>query len=107
MDATAVTKELLGGLSDEKKQLRLIGHMVFLSHLLKKNTFSRRAANFIVGLYKQYVELHFTYLEINPLVITNQNVYILDLAAKASVSADFQVPNQYWLGCSKVFFSLL
>ena len=29
-----------------------------------------------------YVDLYFTYLEINPLVVTDESIYILDLAAK-------------------------
>jgi len=47
------------------------------------------AAKFIQALYKQYVALYFTYLEINPLVITGGKVYILDLAAKLDATADF------------------
>merc|ERR1719339_618085 len=39
-------------------------------------------ARFIAALYKQYVALHFTYLEVNPLVITQGKVWVLDLAAK-------------------------
>jgi len=46
-------------------------------------------AKFIKSLYKQYVDLYFTYLEINPLVITGGKVYILDLAAKLDATADF------------------
>jgi len=46
-------------------------------------------AKFIQSLYKQYVDLYFTYLEINPLVITNGKVHILDLAAKVDATADF------------------
>eukprot|EP00092_Neocalanus_flemingeri_P022080 GFUD01023949.1.p1 GENE.GFUD01023949.1~~GFUD01023949.1.p1 ORF type:complete len:1085 (-),score=306.08 GFUD01023949.1:345-3599(-) len=46
-------------------------------------------AKFITALYKQYVALHFTYLEINPIVITSGKVYILDLAAKLDATADF------------------
>jgi len=46
-------------------------------------------ARFIKSLYKQYVELYFTYLEINPLVVTGGKVYILDLAAKLDATADF------------------
>jgi hypothetical protein len=44
-------------------------------------------AKFISALYKVYVDLYFTYLEINPLVITAEKIYILDLAAK--VADDF------------------
>jgi len=46
-------------------------------------------AGFIAALYKQYVALHFTYLEINPLVVTQGKVWILDLAAKLDATADF------------------
>lgn len=48
-----------------------------------------KAAAFIKALYDQYVELYFTYLEINPLVITSKDVYILDLAAKLDATAEF------------------
>jgi len=47
------------------------------------------AARFIQCLYRQYVALYFTYLEINPLVITGGKVYVLDLAAKLDATADF------------------
>lgn len=48
-----------------------------------------RVARFIHALYKTYVDLYFTYLEINPLVVTNDHLYILDLAAKLDSTADF------------------
>ncbi|XP_015598559.1 ATP-citrate synthase [Cephus cinctus] len=46
-------------------------------------------AKFIESLYKLYVDLYFTYLEINPLVVTDEAIYILDLAAKLDTTADF------------------
>jgi len=46
-------------------------------------------AEFIESLYKIYVNLYFTYLEINPLVITDTAIYVLDLAAKLDTTADF------------------
>lgn len=46
-------------------------------------------AKFIVELYRLYTDLYFTYLEINPLVVTNDKVYILDLAAKIDSTAEF------------------
>ncbi|XP_071577046.1 ATP-citrate synthase [Temnothorax nylanderi] len=46
-------------------------------------------AEFIESLYKLYVHLYFTYLEINPLVITDTAIYVLDLAAKLDTTADF------------------
>lgn len=48
-----------------------------------------RVAKFIYSLYQAYVKLYFTYLEINPLVVTSDNIYILDLAAKLDSTADF------------------
>lgn len=49
----------------------------------------RVIAEFIESLYKFYVNLHFTYLEINPLVITDNAIHVLDLAAKLDTTADF------------------
>ncbi|CAJ0607120.1 unnamed protein product [Cylicocyclus nassatus] len=45
--------------------------------------------DFIISIYGAYKTLHFTYLEINPLVIKNGKVYILDLAAKLDETANF------------------
>lgn len=45
--------------------------------------------NFILTLYKLYKDLYFTYLEINPLVVTQGRIYILDLAAKIDQCAEF------------------
>ncbi|XP_076256595.1 ATP-citrate synthase isoform X2 [Rhynchophorus ferrugineus] len=46
-------------------------------------------SKFIYNLYQLYVDLYFTYLEINPLVVTDKEIYILDLAAKLDSTADF------------------
>lgn len=51
----------------------------------KKNMVTK----FIDALYKLYVDMYFTYLEINPLVVTDKEIYILDLAAKLDATADF------------------
>ena len=48
-----------------------------------------RLTKFILKLYQTYVDLFFTYLEINPLVITQSSIYILDLAAKLDSTAEF------------------
>lgn len=48
-----------------------------------------RIAKFVFALYKTFADLYFTYLEINPLVVTADNIYILDLAAKLDSTADF------------------
>jgi len=67
VDTAAVTKSLLPAFTGDKALV----------------------AGFIVALYRQYVQLHFTYLEINPLVVTQGKVFILDLAAKLDATADF------------------
>ncbi|KAK3869460.1 hypothetical protein Pcinc_025229 [Petrolisthes cinctipes] len=48
-----------------------------------------KAGAFIKALYDLYVDLNFTYLEINPLVITSTDIYIIDLAAKLDATAEF------------------
>ncbi|XP_078501561.1 ATP-citrate synthase isoform X2 [Lissotriton helveticus] len=46
-------------------------------------------ASFITGLFNLYDDLYFTYLEINPLVVTKDGVYVLDMAAKIDATADY------------------
>ncbi|CAG8478411.1 4696_t:CDS:2, partial [Acaulospora morrowiae] len=53
--------------------------------------------NFISRLYAVYVDLHFTYLEINPLVVLDSTsdgeaskIYYLDLAAKLDQTGEFE-----------------
>ncbi|KAL7632796.1 UNVERIFIED_CONTAM: hypothetical protein RMT77_016862 [Armadillidium vulgare] len=54
-----------------------------------KEALKGRVASFIKALYECYADLYFTYLEINPLVVTDENIYILDLAAKLDATAEF------------------
>ncbi|KFQ57688.1 ATP-citrate synthase [Pelecanus crispus] len=60
-------------------------------HLLQHAPANKKdiLASFICGLFNFYEDLYFTYLEINPLVVTNDGVYILDLAAKIDATADY------------------
>ncbi|XP_014048335.2 ATP-citrate synthase isoform X2 [Salmo salar] len=46
-------------------------------------------ASFVVGLFNLYQDLYFTYLEINPLVVTKDGVFVLDMAAKIDATADY------------------
>ncbi|KAJ8950774.1 hypothetical protein NQ318_011267 [Aromia moschata] len=59
--------------------------------LLKEVPAAKRGmiAKFVHRLYKIYVDLYFTYLEINPLVVTDKEIFVLDLAAKLDATADF------------------
>jgi len=48
-----------------------------------------RVSKFILALYEVYRRQYFTYMEINPLVITNSAIYMLDFAAKLDSAADY------------------
>ena len=50
----------------------------------------KRVSRFIEALFKFYADLNFTYLEINPLVVTQDAVIPLDLAAKLDSTAEFE-----------------
>ncbi|KAI9526365.1 hypothetical protein NQZ68_039973 [Dissostichus eleginoides] len=63
-----VTEQLLTHVPEDKKQV---------------------LASFIVGLFNLYEDLYFTYLEINPIVVTKDGVYVLDMAAKIDATADY------------------
>ena len=58
-----------------------------LIHVANQNK-KEMLTNFIVNLFETYMDLHFTYLEINPLVVTDQ-VHVVDLACKIDQTADF------------------
>ena len=47
-------------------------------------------SGFIEALFKFYADLNFTYLEINPVVVTEESIIPLDLAAKLDSTAEFE-----------------
>ncbi len=49
-----------------------------------------RVAGFIEALFKFYADLNFTYLEINPVAVTEDSVIPVDLAAKLDTTAEFE-----------------
>lgn len=49
----------------------------------------RALVEFLQLLYRAYSDLYFTYLEINPLVVQGNTVYMLDLAAKLDSTAEY------------------
>jgi ATP citrate (pro-S)-lyase len=61
-------------------------------NLLRKVPIDRkkRISGFIEALFKFYADLNFTYLEMNPLVVTEDSVIPLDLAAKLDSTAEFE-----------------
>ncbi|XP_068387578.1 ATP-citrate synthase isoform X2 [Eschrichtius robustus] len=84
-DVDAKAQRLLVGV-DEKLNLEGIKkHLLVHAPEDKKEIL----ASFISGLFNFYEDLYFTYLEINPLVVTKDGVYILDLAAKVDATADY------------------
>ncbi len=60
--------------------------------LLAKISADRKArvASFIEALFKFYADLNFTYLEINPVAVTDESVIPVDLAAKLDTTAEFE-----------------
>ncbi|XP_052812732.1 ATP-citrate synthase-like [Mya arenaria] len=55
----------------------------------------QQLTKFITSLYKVYTDLYFTYLEINPLVVTSGGIYVLDLAAKIDQCAEYLCKGQW------------
>jgi len=84
VDSKAVKLEV-----EVQDKMEVNEQMVKTTLLGSQKTEKDLVAKFITALYKQYVALHFTYMEINPVVITSGKVYILDLAAKLDATADF------------------
>ena len=48
-----------------------------------------RLGVFIQELFDLYISLHFTYLEINPLVVNQDGIHVLDVAAKLDQAAEY------------------
>jgi ATP citrate (pro-S)-lyase len=69
-----IEKQLLGNVPKERKGL---------------------IAGFIEGMFKFYADLNYTYLEINPFVVTGNHIIPLDLAAKLDDTAEF-VSGKKW-----------
>ncbi|OGS40195.1 MAG: ATPase [Euryarchaeota archaeon RBG_13_31_8] len=67
--AEEIEKNLLGKVPKERKTL---------------------IAGFIEGMFKFYADLNYAYLEVNPFVVVNNNIYPLDLAAKLDDTAEFE-----------------
>jgi ATP citrate (pro-S)-lyase len=66
--ADDIEKNLLGYLNDDRKGI---------------------VAGFIEVLFRLYADCHFAYFEINPLVVVDDRIHILDLAARLDSTADF------------------
>ena len=78
-----------------EEKMEVTANQVEKSLLGKMSGDKQLVAHFIAALYKQYVALHFTYLEVNPLVVTQGKVWVLDLAAKLDATADFVCRNKW------------
>jgi ATP citrate (pro-S)-lyase len=84
VDAKAVRLEVPVGTfpSTETIEKKLLGKM--------PTDRKKRLAHFIEALFKFYADLNYTYLEINPLVVTSGCIVPLDLAAKLDDTAEFE-----------------
>eukprot|EP00162_Nutomonas_longa_P015565 comp22351_c0_seq1/m.53906 comp22351_c0_seq1/g.53906 ORF comp22351_c0_seq1/g.53906 comp22351_c0_seq1/m.53906 type:complete len:1107 (+) comp22351_c0_seq1:50-3370(+) len=75
-------------LSLDKVEQKLLTHVA--PHLVPT------LASFIVSLFQAYTDLHFTYLEINPLVVREAgDIHILDCAAKLDQTAEYLCASQW------------
>ncbi|TDH72157.1 hypothetical protein CCR75_009807 [Bremia lactucae] len=52
-------------------------------------------AKFIVGMLATFRELHFVYMEINPIVLLGDQISVLDMAAKVDETANFLVGDRW------------
>ncbi|NXS47748.1 ACLY synthase, partial [Balaeniceps rex] len=84
-DVDAKAQKLLVAVDEKLNESDVKKHLLQHAPANKKDIL----ASFICGLFNLYEDLYFTYLEINPLVATNDSVYILDLAAKIDATADY------------------
>ncbi len=67
-------------------------------NLLEQVPPNRRSllAGFLATLYEFFVELHITYLEINPLVVQHNRIVPLDAAARLDDTATFEPGAKWW-----------
>ncbi|XP_003467024.2 ATP-citrate synthase isoform X2 [Cavia porcellus] len=84
-DVDAKAQKLLVGVDKKLSSEDVREHLLVHVPADKKEVL----ASFICGLFNFYEDLYFTYLEINPLVVTKDGVYVLDLAAKVDATADY------------------
>lgn len=84
-DVDAKAQKLLVGVGDRLTEQDVKNHLLIHVNPDKKEVL----ASFITGLFNLYDDLYFTYLEINPVVVTKDGVYVLDMAAKIDATADY------------------
>ncbi|XP_040187621.1 ATP-citrate synthase isoform X2 [Rana temporaria] len=84
-DVDAKAQKFLVGVGERLTEQDVKNHLLVHAAPDKKDVL----ASFITGLFNLYEDLFFTYLEINPLVVTKDGVYVLDMAAKVDATADY------------------
>ncbi|XP_073462222.1 ATP-citrate synthase isoform X2 [Aquarana catesbeiana] len=84
-DVDAKAQKFLVGVGECLTEQDVRNHLLVHAAPDKKDVL----ASFITGLFNLYEDLFFTYLEINPLVVTKDGVYVLDMAAKIDATADY------------------
>ncbi|XP_033913714.3 ATP-citrate synthase-like isoform X1 [Acipenser ruthenus] len=84
-DVDSKAQKFLVGVDEKLTEADVKNHLLGHAPAHKKDIL----ASFVVGLFNLYEDLYFTYLEINPLVVTKDGVYVLDMAAKIDATADY------------------
>ncbi|XP_072260166.1 ATP-citrate synthase isoform X1 [Pyxicephalus adspersus] len=84
-DVDAKAQKFLVGVGEHLTEQDVRNHLLVHAAPDKRDVL----ASFITGLFQLYEDLYFTYLEINPLVVTKDGVYVLDMAAKIDATADY------------------
>ncbi|MGH0169541.1 UNVERIFIED_CONTAM: hypothetical protein FKN15_057094 [Acipenser sinensis] len=84
-DVDSKAQKFLVGVDEKLTEADVRNHLLGHVPAHKKDIL----ASFVVGLFNLYEDLYFTYLEINPLVVTKDGVYVLDMAAKIDATADY------------------
>ncbi|PJF19574.1 putative ATP-citrate synthase subunit 1 (ATP-citrate (Pro-S-)-lyase 1) [Paramicrosporidium saccamoebae] len=78
---------------DTVPSIEQIEEMVKQTTLPKTKTLI--VSSFILNLFKTFANLHFTYLEINPLVVVDEKVFIMDMAAKLDQTAEYECSKKW------------
>ncbi|XP_075884198.1 ATP-citrate synthase-like isoform X1 [Nelusetta ayraudi] len=84
-DVDATAQRLLVGVDEKLSEDQVTEQL--LTHVPDEKKVP--LASFIAALFLLYEDLYFTYLEINPLVVSQGAVYVLDMAAKIDGTADY------------------
>jgi ATP-citrate lyase beta-subunit len=90
-EGIVVTYSAIGGINVEENKDHIKRKIFSLQTAKKINEDLELPAEFIQKLIEAFEEYYFSFLEINPLVVVNGDVHILDLAVEVDDAAEFFV----------------